>query len=73
MNIVLIPDKIKKDFGVRALFGLITIIGAVFTLSYLAIVNADETARQILGDAMIAIIAFYFGIKAAQNNDKSNR
>lgn len=58
--------KLNQDFGVRALFGVIVCAGAVFTLSWLAIVSKDTTSIQILGNSLIAVIAFYFGQKSAK-------
>ena len=66
--------KLINDFGVRALFGSIAVGGAVFTLSWIAITQENVSALQMLGDAMIAVIAFYFGQRSngGKNGSSTN-
>ena len=58
--------KLNRDLGVRALFGLFIVAGAVFTMSWLAI-GGNSQALQILGDALFAVIGFYYGQRSVQS------
>lgn len=63
--------KLFKDFGVRALMAAIAITGAVVALVWRVITAGDTVAMQMLGDTLLAIMAFYFGMRAGQNGQNA--
>lgn len=59
--------KLSDDFGVRALFGTLIIIGAIgIAAGGIFTGKLDVTmAMQLVNGWVLAVIAFYFGTKVA--------
>lgn len=55
--------KLAQDFGVRALMGVLVVIPAMGTLSYLAIRGSSE-ALTAIATMCAAIIFFFFGTRS---------
>ena len=55
--------KLKKDFGVRALMGVLVLTPAVATLCYVAVQGSPEALTALVAMSM-AIIGFYFGTRS---------
>lgn len=55
--------KLVRDFGVRALMGLLVLTPAIATLCYLAVKNSPEALVAIVAMST-AIVGFYFGTRS---------
>jgi len=65
--------KLKTDFGVRALLGVLIVGPATGTLAYLAI-NGSGEALTALATMGSAVMAFYFGQRSvAQGRGEDKR
>ena len=61
--------KLIKDFGVRALFGVIILVPAVATLCYLALDGSREALIAIVA-ASSSIVSFYFGQRSKEKKEE---
>jgi len=53
-------NKLKQDFGVRALFGVLVVVPVVATLAILAFRGSSEALIALVAMGS-SVVAFYFG------------
>ncbi len=62
--------KLKQDFGVRALLGVLVVAPAMVAIVVLAIRGSEEALRY-LGELVLVVVAFYFGFR--RGGDQTQR
>lgn len=68
-------NKLKNDFGVRGLFGVLLIAGFIATTFYAIKTRPDTLAelKNIYSPIVMLVIGFYFGAGGKGNNGTGNR
>jgi len=64
--------KLFRDFGIRALFGVIILCGFVFSTIYCLLYSPDKLSavKDIFMPLVMAIIGFYFGARSNRKKEE---